>query len=122
MQKKSFWVIVVVIAIITVGVFLVLNFGNKIATASTKLGVKEFNVSAFKYGFNPNIITVKQGNKVKINITNADILHGINVPDLRVSGNDVIEFTADKKGEFTWYCNNYCGTGHGSMQGKLIVQ
>ena len=53
---------------------------------------------------------------------NADITHGINIPELGISGNDVIEFTAGTTGEFTWYCNNYCGSGHMSMSGTLVVK
>ena len=83
---------------------------------------REINVKAFKFGYEPNIIKVTKGEKIKINIDNADVPHGIRIPDLKLSGNDVLEFTADQVGEFTWYCANMCGEGHGAMQGKLIVE
>ena len=60
--------------------------------------------------------------KVKINIDNTDTLHGIRIPDLGIRGDETLEFTADKAGEFTWYCTNMCGSGHMQMQGKLIVK
>lgn len=33
-----------------------------------------------------------------------------------------IKFIADKYGEFTFSCNVFCGEGHKSMKGKLIVR
>lgn len=84
--------------------------------------IRGINVRAFKFGYEPNVIKVAKGEKIKINIENADVLHGIRIPDLGLSGNDVLEFTANQAGEFTWYCANMCGEGHRAMQGKLIVE
>lgn len=122
MKAKFFLVIVVILAVIITGVGFMYSFFGQTAVIAAKSDIKVFSVKAFKYGFDPNIITVNKGDKVKINITNFDIIHGISIPDLRVNGNDKLEFPADKLGEFVWYCNNYCGDGHSRMQGKLIVQ
>lgn len=84
--------------------------------------VKEFDVKAFRFGYSPDTITVNKGDKVRINIENTDTLHGIRIPDLGVSGNEVLEFTAGNTGEFTWYCNVMCGPGHMSMKGRVIVK
>lgn len=83
---------------------------------------REINVKAFKFGYEPNVIKVTKGEKIKISIDNADVLHGIRIPDLGIKGDEVLEFTANQAGEFTWYCTNMCGEGHRSMQGKLIVE
>jgi len=84
--------------------------------------VKEFSLNAERWNFTPSVITVSKGDIVKITMNNIDTTHGISLPDFGVSGNDFIEFTADKPGEYTFYCNNYCGEGHSGMTGKLIVQ
>ncbi|MDO8517133.1 MAG: cupredoxin domain-containing protein [Nanoarchaeota archaeon] len=84
--------------------------------------VKEFTIKAFQFGYSPDIITVNKGDKVRIKIDNTDVLHGIRIPDLGIRGNEVLEFTADKTGEFDWYCTNMCGEGHMQMKGKLIVK
>lgn len=118
--NKLFWGIIILIAIVG-GIVFVKNSRNQGTATDAQSNIKEFNIKAFRYAFNPNTITVNEGDKVKITINNSDTLHGINIPDLGVSGNDTLEFTASKKGEFTWYCNNYCGDSHSSMQGKLIV-
>lgn len=123
MLKKFFGAIVIITIII--GTAVLISFGFKPAAKTEGLNIRdirEFKVNAFRYNYDPNVITVKRGDTVKITINNADGLHGIRIPDLSVSGDQTIEFTADKTGEFTWYCNNYCGDGHRQMQGKLIVQ
>jgi len=84
--------------------------------------IREINVRAFKFGYEPNIIEATKGEKIKINIENVDVLHGIRIPDLGLRGDEVLEFTANQTGEFIWYCNNFCGEEHRSMQGKLIVK
>jgi len=83
---------------------------------------REINVKAFKFGYEPNVINAKKGEKIKISINNTDILHGMRIPDLGLSGSESLEFTADQTGEFIWYCANMCGEGHRAMQGKLIIK
>jgi len=120
MSKKFFGSIVIIIIII--GAAFLINSGFQPAAKTKESNVREFKIKAFRYNYDPNFITVEKGDKVKITINNADGLHGIRIPDLAASGDEAIEFTADKEGEFIWYCNNYCGDGHRQMQGKLIVQ
>lgn len=123
MPKKFFGVIIItIIIIIGVGVAFFIGSGFQSAAKTKESDVKEFKINAFKYNYDPNVITVKKGDRVKITINNADGLHGITIPDLSLNGDQGIEFIADKIGEFTWYCNNFCGEGHRQMQGKLIVQ
>lgn len=84
--------------------------------------IREISIDARRFNFSPGIINVKEGEKIKLLVNNLDTTHGINIPDFGVSGRNVVEFTADKKGEFTFYCDNYCGGGHSGMQGKIIVE
>ena len=118
--------IISVVAVIFVGVvgYSALSKGNvpKSANISVVQPVREINVKAFQFGYEPNVINARKGEKIKINIDNIDVLHGIRIPDLGLSGNEVLEFTANQTGEFTWYCANACGGGHQSMQGKLIIE
>lgn len=84
--------------------------------------VREIAVEARRFSFSPAVIRVKEGEKVKLTITNTDTTHGIFLPDFNVRGRDTLEFTASKKGTYTFYCANYCGSGHSGMQGTLIVE
>ncbi len=122
------WILIFV-AIVVVGFGAMKIFGSFSATGNVVLDtttqtgeVKEFNVKAFRFGYTPDEIIVNKGDRVKIIIDNTDTLHGMRIPKLEINGNDVIEFVADQAGEFVWYCNNMCGTGHREMSGKLIVK
>lgn len=84
--------------------------------------VKEFTVQAIRFAFTPNIITVQEGDEVHIIIENLDATHGMKIPELGVNGDTSVEFVATKAGEFEWFCNNFCGSGHSSMSGTLVVE
>ncbi len=90
--------------------------------------VHEFTMAARSYEFDPGVITVKKGEKVRLIITATDREHGIKIDGydidqvLKVGAPTTIEFTADKAGEFEFKCSVFCGFGHRKMKGKLIVE
>jgi cytochrome c oxidase subunit II len=89
---------------------------------------KEFKLTAKKYGFSPDTITVKQGDKVRLTITALDKDHGFKIEAFHVDeklpeGQPVnVEFTADQAGTFPFACSKFCGLGHSKMKGKLTVE
>ena len=116
-------ILMAVLLVLVVGFILSKeNSSGKTIDNSNLENIKEFEIKAFQYGYSPDTITVNQGDKVRIKIDNTDVLHGIRIPDLNVKGNELVEFIADKSGEFTWYCTNFCGDKHREMSGKLIVK
>ena len=88
----------------------------------------EMNVIANNFQFEPSAIKVKQGQKVILHIKSIDVTHGFALPDYKIKENlepgktVTVEFVADKKGTFTFFCSVYCGSGHRSMRGQLIVE
>lgn len=94
--------------------------------ASTE--VHEIQMTAKKYEYNPNVITVKRGERVKLIITALDRDHGFKLEayginqKLKKGEATTIEFTADKTGTFEFKCSEFCGMGHGKMKGKLVVE
>jgi len=90
--------------------------------------VKSFNITAKKFEFTPSSITVNEGDIVRITISSSDVSHGFSIPQFGVSkiipagGTVTVEFTADKKGSYKFFCIVFCGSGHGSMRGTLVVQ
>ena len=124
-MNKRIIVSVIAILIIASAIILIKNSSSKtgnIIKQPESTDVKEFTIKAFKFGYSPDSITVNKGDKVRLKINNADVLHGIRIPDLNLKGNEFVEFTANKTGEFIWYCTNMCGEGHRTMKGKLIVK
>jgi len=89
---------------------------------------KEFTMVARKWEFEPSEIKVNLGDLVDIHITSEDVTHGFFIPEFGINkmlepGVEVdIDFVADKKGEFSFFCNVPCGRGHSSMTGVLIVE
>jgi cytochrome c oxidase subunit 2 len=89
---------------------------------------KEFDLTASNWKFEPSTLNVNQGDKVILHVTSIDVEHGIVLNDFGVSEDltpgetTTIEFTADKKGEFLFFCNVYCGLGHSDMEGTLIIK
>jgi len=85
------------------------------------------SVTAKKYEFIPAEITVKSGVPVVLQFQSADRKHGVSIPSLNLR-TDInpgqpaeIRFTPDKPGTYDFICDVFCGSGHESMAGKLIV-
>ncbi len=90
--------------------------------------VKEFSIEAYQFGFEPSTITIKKGERVKLTFSSKDVEHGVSLPDFekvtRKFGKgqtQSVEFVADKSGTFDYMCNVYCGNGHPTMRGQIIV-
>ena len=91
-------------------------------------GSVEIKVTARKFEYDPTVITVKKGDRVRLLITAADHDHGFKLPAFDIDQlipkgeTATIEFTASKSGTFPFHCSHFCGMGHGKMKGKLVVQ
>lgn len=85
-------------------------------------------MTAQRYKFTPNVITVNQGDHVRLIITALDRDHGFELKSYEINQRlkkgdpATIEFTADKVGTFEFHCSVFCGLGHHRMKGKLIVK
>ncbi|MCL6517039.1 MAG: Sec-dependent nitrous-oxide reductase [Alicyclobacillus sp.] len=89
-------------------------------------------MAAIRSHFTPDQLTVKQGDKVTIYLTNLEqqpnITHGFAVSDYNINvavdpgQTKVVQFTADKPGVFPFYCTDFCSALHEEMMGYLTVQ
>jgi cytochrome c oxidase subunit 2 len=88
----------------------------------------EIRVTARKYEFSPNQITVKRGVHIRLVITALDRDHGFKLEAFHVDeklpkGQAVtVEFNADQAGSFPFECSHFCGLGHQKMKGQLRVE
>ena len=91
-------------------------------------GGVEIKVTAKRYEYDPNVITVKKGDHVRLLIAAVDHDHGFKLAAFDINRvipkgqTTTIEFTASKAGTFPFQCSHFCGMGHGKMKGKLVVQ
>ena len=116
----------VVLAALAFGALAILE--GPVPRAQEDANTVEIKMTAKKYRFDPNEITVKKGQHVKLLITALDRDHGFKLEafninqKLKKGETETIEFTADKTGTFPFQCSEFCGLGHGKMKGKLVVE
>ena len=85
------------------------------------------HITAKKFDFSPESITLKKGEPVVFEISSADREHGFNLRAFGVRANvspgkvSRIRFTPDKTGKFAFTCDVFCGDGHEEMAGTVIV-
>jgi cytochrome c oxidase subunit 2 len=72
-------------------------------------------------------LRVPAGKPVKLIMTSRDVIHGLFVPSFRLK-QDILpgQYTylylqPDKEGTYDIFCTEYCGVGHSTMRGKLVV-
>ncbi|WP_319370685.1 cupredoxin domain-containing protein [uncultured Ilyobacter sp.] len=91
-------------------------------------GVRMIDVETYQFGFEPNYIVVNAGEKVKLNFTTRDVVHGFMVEEMNIDVSinpgeiSTIEFTPEKSGIYKFRCSVPCGSGHRAMIGYLIVK
>ncbi len=112
--------------------------------------VREFDIKARQYAYQPERIVVNRGDEVRIRLASLDVVHGFyleghDIDALIEPGTPVgekwatfkfrkpsegreysqveeIVFKADRPGKFRYRCSHTCGTMHPFMQGELIVK
>jgi cytochrome c oxidase subunit II len=102
---------------------------KKIGMAPAGAPVKEVEVSAKKYEFNPDTIEVPANTVVRLHLKATDREHGFELKSVKDScvkfdpkTPATFEFYTDKAGEYEFSCCKHCGLGHGKMKGKLVVK
>ena len=84
-------------------------------------------VEAKRFDYTPNVIKLKKGVPVVLELTTKDVVMGFSAPDLGVRADIIPEKVArvrivpDKTGTFTFVCDIFCGTGHEEMDGTIEV-
>ncbi len=94
--------------------------------------VVDIKMTAIRSHFTPEHIHVKQGDIVRIHITNVerarDATHGFAIDGYNVNlslepGETAhVEFVADKPGVYPFYCTEFCSALHLEMAGYLLVE
>ena len=82
-------------------------------------------ISAKRFEFTPNQITLKRGEPVTLRVSAEDRDHGFYQKDLKVDLDltpdhpSVVTITPEKSGRFVAICDHFCGSGHGNM--KMVI-
>jgi cytochrome c oxidase subunit 2 len=111
-----------------------LLIGVPVALAAGLLGLRAaaqaprvVAVKVRRFVFTPTVIQLKKGEPVVFELTSEDVLMGFSVPDLNIRSDIVpgkvsrLELPPPQAGTYDFLCDIFCGSGHESMQGKIVV-
>ena len=100
----------------------------RIEGAAPSPPVTEIEIVARRFTFEPAVIEVAVGQRVRLLVRSADGVHGVGIRKFKVNtlvprgGAPVaIEFVASEAGTFPVVCSEACGDGHDDMRGSLVV-
>jgi cytochrome c oxidase subunit II len=119
MKLKSGSFVCVIMAVIVMSIV-----GGSLCAAEDEQVVK---VTAKKFEYSPQDITLKKGVPAVLEFTSLDRLHGFSCPQLGIRTDiepgkvNTLRFVPDKVGKFPFHCDNFCGMGHGKMRGTITV-
>lgn len=85
--------------------------------------------AAERGGWYPDVIHVKQGEPIFLEVVSTDVVHGLFIRGLGVVAQELypgvprrISFVADQPGVYPFFCLVRCGPAHATMKGRLIVE
>jgi cytochrome c oxidase subunit II len=97
------------------------------ARALAQAQPRTIKVSAKRFTFTPSEIALKKGEPVVFELTTEDVFMGFNAPDFGVRSDIVpgktakVPLTPNKTGTFIFLCDVFCGDGHETMSGRMVV-
>ncbi len=85
-------------------------------------------VNAKKFAFSPAEIHLRRGEPVTLRLTTADVRHGLFSRPLGIDAEFEpgaprdVTFTPRDAGTFVVICDRFCGSGHGNMKIRVVVE
>jgi cytochrome c oxidase subunit 2 len=91
-------------------------------------GIPVVEITAKRFAFSPDKITLKKGQAVKLRLHSDDVTHGFFLRPLKIDeeipGGQTKEITVTPQtaGTFTTICDHFCGANHGNMNMTIVVE
>ena len=85
-------------------------------------------ITAKRFAFSPDKITLKRGQTVKLRLHSEDVTHGFFLRPLKLdeeipAGQTTeVTVTPQEAGTFTTICDHFCGANHGNMNMTIVVE
>jgi cytochrome c oxidase subunit II len=85
-------------------------------------------ITAKRFAFTPDKITLKKGQTVKLRLHSEDVTHGFFLRPLKLDeeipagGTTDVTITPDTPGTYTTICDHFCGANHGNMMMTIVVE
>lgn len=90
--------------------------------------VPVIDITAKRFAFSPDKITLKKGQAVKLRLHSEDVTHGFFLRPLKLdeeipAGESIdVSVTPEVTGTFTTICDHFCGANHGNMNMTIVVE
>ena len=101
-------------------VFTIAGTGARIAPPPN--APHRIEITARRFAFEPDVITLKKGEAVLLVLKSLDVTHGLRIRELGLDLKAAKEmpgkelFTPQKAGDFVGHCSVFCGAKHGTMK------
>ena len=112
--------------VVALGVFASVVFTGVSRVRAEDVPVIE--ITAKRFAFSPDKITLKQGQTVKLRLHSEDVTHGFFLRPLKldeeIPAGQAVEVTVTPQtaGTFTTICDHFCGANHGNMNMTIVVE
>lgn len=89
--------------------------------------IRTIDVTARRFEFSPNQITLEKGETVELRLTSEDVVHGffhrgLKIDELIEPGKTTeVALTPEITGTFTVICHHFCGVHHAAMKMTVVV-
>ena len=89
---------------------------------------KVIEITAKRFQFTPNEITLKKDEPVVLRLHSEDVTHGFFMKKLGIDATiepgktTDVPVTPHEAGKFVTICDHFCGAGHGGMKMTLLVE
>ena len=101
---------------------------DKPGVRQTGPGQYEAVIVAQAWAFVPQVVRVPANADITFTATSIDVIHGLNIEGTRLNlmlipgqiSRNTYRF--DTPGEYLMICHEYCGLGHHTMAGKVVVE
>lgn len=90
--------------------------------------VPVIDITAKRFAFSPDKITLKKGRTVKLRLHSEDVTHGFFLRPLKLdeeipAGESIeVSVTPQEAGTFMTICDHFCGANHGNMNMTIVVE
>ncbi len=96
--------------------------------ARSQASPRVIDITAKRFEFIPNQLTLKRGEPVILRVTSMDVTHGFFNRPLKIDG--LVEpgkplqvaITPQTAGTYSVICHHFCGSGHGNMKMSIVVE
>jgi cytochrome c oxidase subunit II len=107
---------IAVIALFAIGAYVGAQPAERVIVVHTK-----------KFEYRPDRLALKKGEPVILEFVADDVVMGWNLADFGLRADIIpgkatrVRFVPDRTGEFTFFCDIFCGSGHEDMAGSISV-